>query len=171
MDPQLKFLSDPACRDITQLSRRQRNRMAADGKFPQPVTLTDGSGDRPGRVAWVEREIREWVAERIAERDRTKPMNGAATNSAPAATSSASKAGGGTALEKKLRLPLADLGLPARARNALVADGLIHVGDLVQRSEADVMGIPNISRVSLAQIKAALSRHKLKLEPKAAGDR
>jgi hypothetical protein len=93
-----------------------------------------------------------------------EPMNGVATEAVPVATSSVAKAGArGTALERKLRLPLAELGLPPRACNALVTDGLISVGDLVRKSAADVLGIPNIGRRSLDEIKRALARHKLRL--------
>lgn len=35
----------------------------AEGRFPKPVKI----GDR--RIAWVESEIDEWIAARIAERD------------------------------------------------------------------------------------------------------
>ena len=40
-------------------------RLEADGKFPKRVRLGTG------RVAYVEREVSDWIASRIAERDAT----------------------------------------------------------------------------------------------------
>jgi prophage regulatory protein len=150
-----RILSPKQVKDKTSFSERHQRRLADEGRFPKPVRLGDGPH---GRIGYIEDEIDRWLVDRVAERDGAKPMNGVATEPAPVA-----KAGGGAALEKKLRLPLAELGLPARACNALVADGLIHFGDLMQRSEVDLLGIPNIGRGSLAEIKAVLARHKLKL--------
>jgi predicted DNA-binding transcriptional regulator AlpA len=81
MEPGPKIVDDKTTEALTGgLSRRQRERMAADGKFPQSVRLTEGNGVRPGRIGWVESEVLAWNAARIAERDaKTKPTNGAHT--------------------------------------------------------------------------------------------
>lgn len=47
----------------TGLSRSQIYASAARGEFPRPVKL----GERAS--AWVEREVGEWIAARIASRD------------------------------------------------------------------------------------------------------
>jgi predicted DNA-binding transcriptional regulator AlpA len=51
------------------LSPRHILRMAGEGKFPQPVRVTEGTERQKGRIAFVRSEVRAWVAERIAERD------------------------------------------------------------------------------------------------------
>jgi prophage regulatory protein len=43
-------------------------RLAAQGKFPQPVKLGDPEDPRSA-VAFVESEVEAWITERIAERD------------------------------------------------------------------------------------------------------
>jgi prophage regulatory protein len=43
--------------------REQIRRKAKAGEFPSPITLS------PKRVAWVESEVDDWLAERIALRD------------------------------------------------------------------------------------------------------
>lgn len=79
MELQQKILSDEATKQLCGgLSRRQRMRMVPEGKFPAPVKLT------PGRIGWVESEVLDWNAARIAERDGTKPINGVSTETSPA---------------------------------------------------------------------------------------
>jgi predicted DNA-binding transcriptional regulator AlpA len=51
------------------LSPRHIMRMSAEGKFPKPVRVTEGSENRRGRIAFVKSEVRAWIAARIAERD------------------------------------------------------------------------------------------------------
>ena len=43
-------------------------RLAAQGKFPQPVRLGDPDDPRSA-VAFVESEVSAWIEERIAKRD------------------------------------------------------------------------------------------------------
>lgn len=50
------------CR-MTSYSRAHLDRLEADGRFPKRVRLGQA------RVAWVESEVEDWIAERIAERD------------------------------------------------------------------------------------------------------
>jgi prophage regulatory protein len=47
-------------REVTGLSRSS---IYADADFPKPVKIG------PRAVAWVEQEIREWIAARIASRE------------------------------------------------------------------------------------------------------
>jgi DNA-directed RNA polymerase alpha subunit len=155
MEPQPKILSDEQTKQLCGgLSRRQRMRLVPEGKFPAPVKLT------PGRIGWVESEILEWNATRIAERDRgTKPMNGTPSETSPVSKVVAAL----DALENKLRKRVDALGLTARARNALAVDGVGDVGDLVRRTEADLLQVPNLGRVSVAEIKAKLKKLGLNL--------
>lgn len=48
---------------LTGLSRSSIYKFVGDGRFPRPIRLGARS------VAWLEREVEAWLAERIAERD------------------------------------------------------------------------------------------------------
>ena len=65
--------------------------------------------------------------------------------------------------QKSLALPVTSLNLPSRATNALTCDGVHTVAQLVQRTEANLLGTLNFGRLSLAQVKQALARRKLRL--------
>lgn len=47
----------------TTYSRAHLDRLEAEGRFPKRVRLGQA------RVAWVEDEVDEWIASRVAERD------------------------------------------------------------------------------------------------------
>jgi hypothetical protein len=64
---------------------------------------------------------------------------------------------------RDLALPVSSLKLPSRATNALTCDGVHTVAQLVQRTEADLLGTPNLGMVSLARVKEALRKRKLRL--------
>jgi excisionase family DNA binding protein len=69
----------------------------------------------------------------------------------------------GPSLEKLLRLRVDELGLGGRLRGALANDGIVYVGQLVELTETDLMRMPNVGHVSIAQVKKVLARHKLRL--------
>jgi hypothetical protein len=56
------------------------------------------------------------------------------------------------------------LGLPDRAQNCLRGDNIQFVGELVQRTEADLLKIGNLGKGSLADIKKGLARYNLTLK-------
>jgi hypothetical protein len=56
-----------------------------------------------------------------------------------------------------------EIGLSNRAHNALVADGIEYVGDLVERSERDLLLIPNFGRVCLNDVTQRLAKLNLRL--------
>ncbi|HRQ63432.1 MAG TPA: AlpA family phage regulatory protein [Xanthomonadaceae bacterium] len=57
---------------MTGLRRSSLYRAIAAGTFPRPAPLSEAT------VAWSEREVAQWIAERIAERDRRLAERGAA---------------------------------------------------------------------------------------------
>jgi DNA-directed RNA polymerase alpha subunit len=65
--------------------------------------------------------------------------------------------------QKNLALPVTSLNLPSRATNALICDGVHTVAQLVKRTEANLLETPNFGRLSMAQVKQALARSKLRL--------
>lgn len=61
----MRLISRKEVRIKISLSFAQIARLEAEGKFPKRVSLT---GATNGRVAWLESEVDEWIAERIAKR-------------------------------------------------------------------------------------------------------
>jgi len=59
--------------------------------------------------------------------------------------------------------PIDDLELTVRAANCLKAENIYYVGDLVQRTEVELLKTPNLGKKSLTEIKEVLARHGLSL--------
>lgn len=59
--------------------------------------------------------------------------------------------------------PVDDLELTVRSANCLKAENIYFIGDLVQRSENDLLKTPNLGKKSLTEIKNVLSAHNLAL--------
>jgi len=53
-----RFLTLEQVRDLHPVSRATRWRMVRDGDFPPPVRIS------PGRIAWRESDVRQWIAAR-----------------------------------------------------------------------------------------------------------
>jgi len=69
----------------------------------------------------------------------------------------------GTGNEAMLDQPVTDLELSVRARKALSLLGIVTIGDLIARTEAELLGIKNFGQTSLNEIKERLSDHGLSL--------
>ena len=63
------------------------------------------------------------------------------------------------ALAADLALPIEDLDLTVRSYNCLKREGIHTVGELVARSEADLLDIRNFGAKSIDEVKAKLVRH------------
>jgi len=55
------------------ISDSTRRRLIAEGDYPPPIVLSRDRHGRSLRVAWVAREIHEWVARRIAASRESEP--------------------------------------------------------------------------------------------------
>jgi len=64
----------------------------------------------------------------------------------------------GINLEEMLRQPIDHLDLSVRSMNCLKSDNVFHVGDLVMRSEQEMLRTPNFGRKSLTEIKEVLDK-------------
>ncbi len=62
-----------------------------------------------------------------------------------------------------LMRPIDDLELTVRSANCLKAEHIQYVGDLVQRSETELLKTPNLGKKSLTEIKTVLAAHDLAL--------
>lgn len=65
--------------------------------------------------------------------------------------------------------PVDDLELTVRSANCLKAENIFFIGDLVQRTEADLLKTPNLGKKSLTEIKNVLAAHGLSLGTKIDG--
>ncbi|WP_276617784.1 DNA-directed RNA polymerase subunit alpha [Turicimonas muris] len=62
-----------------------------------------------------------------------------------------------------LRRPVDDLELTIRSANCLKAENIYYIGDLIQRTENELLKTPNLGRKSLNEIKEVLGTHDLTL--------
>lgn len=65
--------------------------------------------------------------------------------------------------------PVDDLELTVRSANCLKAENIFFIGDLVQRTETDLLKTPNLGKKSLTEIKNVLAAHGLGLGTKIEG--
>jgi DNA-directed RNA polymerase subunit alpha len=65
--------------------------------------------------------------------------------------------------EPILLRPIEDLELTVRSTNCLKAENIFFVGDLIQRSENELLKTPNLGKKSLTEIKNVLASHALSL--------
>ncbi|MGH8273197.1 MAG: DNA-directed RNA polymerase subunit alpha C-terminal domain-containing protein, partial [Gammaproteobacteria bacterium] len=70
----------------------------------------------------------------------------------------------GRGIKQILLTSVDDLEFTVRSSNALHAEEINYVGDLVQKSEEDLLKTPNLGRKSLTEIKDVLARHELSLD-------
>jgi DNA-directed RNA polymerase subunit alpha len=59
--------------------------------------------------------------------------------------------------------PVDDLELTVRSANCLKAEGIYYVGDLIQRTEVELLKTPNLGKKSLTEIKDVLASRGLSL--------
>lgn len=69
----------------------------------------------------------------------------------------------GDQVDPVLLRPVDDLELTVRAANCLKAENIYYIGDLVQRSENDLLKTPNLGKKSLMEIKTVLAQRGLGL--------
>lgn len=74
-----------------------------------------------------------------------------------------SDASDGNQVDPVLLKSVDDLELTVRAANCLKAENVYYIGDLVQRTESDLLRTPNLGKKSLTEIKAILLKHGLSL--------
>ncbi len=59
--------------------------------------------------------------------------------------------------------PVDDLELTVRSANCLKAENIYYIGDLIQRTEVELLKTPNLGKKSLTEIKDVLANHALSL--------
>ena len=68
-----------------------------------------------------------------------------------------------TQIDPILLRPVDDLELTVRSANCLKAENIYYIGDLIQRTETELLKTPNLGRKSLNEIKEVLASRGLTL--------
>ncbi len=68
-----------------------------------------------------------------------------------------------TDIDPVLLRPVDDLELTVRSANCLKAENIYYIGDLIQRTEVELLKTPNLGKKSLTEIKDVLAQHGLSL--------
>ncbi len=66
-------------------------------------------------------------------------------------------------IDPRLLRPVDDLELTVRSANCLKAENIYYIGDLIQRTETELLKTPNLGRKSLNEIKEVLASRELAL--------
>lgn len=66
-------------------------------------------------------------------------------------------------IDPVLLRPVDDLELTVRSANCLKAENIYYIGDLIQRTEVELLKTPNLGKKSLTEIKDVLAQHGLSL--------
>ena len=75
----------------------------------------------------------------------------------------AAHAGGEAHFDPVLLKPVEELELTVRSANCLKAENINYIGDLVQKTEVELLKTPNLGKKSLTEIKDVLAQHGLTL--------
>src|SRR5688500_8195273 len=68
-----------------------------------------------------------------------------------------------TGIDPVLLRPIDDLELTVRSANCLKAENIYYIGDLIQRTEVELLKTPNLGKKSLTEIKDVLASYSLSL--------
>ncbi len=124
---------------------------------------TDGTVSPEDAVGYAARILQDQLAlfvgfEDGAIRPSSPMMGGMASASSPAESQADTNQ-----LNRYLLKKVDELELSVRSANCLKNDNIIYIGDLVQKTEAEMLRTPNFGRKSLNEIKEVLSSMGLRL--------
>jgi DNA-directed RNA polymerase subunit alpha len=150
---------------VRQVSYKVENTRVGQELDYDKLTLsieTDGTITPEDALAYAARILQDQLALFVHFDDS------AMTRAAPVATggvaAAAPEAAGDTAqINRYLLKKVDELELSVRSANCLKNDNIIYIGDLVQKTEAEMLRTPNFGRKSLNEIKEVLSSMGLRL--------
>lgn len=121
---------------------------------------TDGTVTPEDAVAYAARILQDQLQVFVHFEDSMAASSELIGMAAPSAFSEESDA---NQLNRYLLKKVDELELSVRSANCLKNDNIIYIGDLVQKSEAEMLRTPNFGRKSLNEIKEVLSSMGLRL--------
>ncbi len=122
---------------------------------------TDGTVSPEDAVAYAARILQDQLQLFVHFEDAL-PMS-APVGHAAAAAPAAEADGDANTINRYLLKKVDELELSVRSANCLKNDNIIYIGDLVQKTEAEMLRTPNFGRKSLNEIKEVLSSMGLRL--------
>ena len=128
---------------------------------------TDGSLTPDDAVAYAARILQDQLALFVGFEDQSyrtaSPMIGQAASPSPMGGSALPETTDTNQLNRYLLKKVDELELSVRSANCLKNDNIIYIGDLVQKTEAEMLRTPNFGRKSLNEIKEVLASMGLRL--------
>ncbi|WP_343610357.1 DNA-directed RNA polymerase subunit alpha [Novosphingobium sp.] len=123
---------------------------------------TDGTITPEDAVAYAARILQDQLALFVHFED-VAPIGAPSLAGMGGAASAAPEEGDTNQLNRYLLKKVDELELSVRSANCLKNDNIIYIGDLVQKTEAEMLRTPNFGRKSLNEIKEVLSSMGLRL--------
>jgi DNA-directed RNA polymerase subunit alpha len=124
---------------------------------------TDGTVTPEDALAYAARILQDQLALFVHFDDSAITRSAPIGVAAPAAGAGEAGAGDTAQINRYLLKKVDELELSVRSANCLKNDNIIYIGDLVQKTEAEMLRTPNFGRKSLNEIKEVLSSMGLRL--------
>ncbi len=124
---------------------------------------TDGTVTPDDAVGYAGRILQDQLALFVQFDDSSMPRSSAPIGQAAAPAGSAEPVGDTQQINRYLLKKVDELELSVRSANCLKNDNIIYIGDLVGKTEAEMLRTPNFGRKSLNEIKEVLSSMGLRL--------
>ncbi len=125
---------------------------------------TDGTVSPEDAVGYAARILQDQLALFVGFEDGAmRPSSSPLMGGMPSAASPAESQADTNQLNRYLLKKVDELELSVRSANCLKNDNIIYIGDLVQKTEAEMLRTPNFGRKSLNEIKEVLSSMGLRL--------
>jgi DNA-directed RNA polymerase subunit alpha len=124
---------------------------------------TDGTVSPDDAVGYAGRILQDQLALFVQFDDSSMPRSSAPIGQAAVPVSSNEPVGDTQQINRYLLKKVDELELSVRSANCLKNDNIIYIGDLVGKTEAEMLRTPNFGRKSLNEIKEVLSSMGLRL--------
>jgi DNA-directed RNA polymerase subunit alpha len=150
---------------VKQVSYKVENTRVGQELDYDKLTLTvetDGTITPEDAVGYAGRILQDQLALFVHFDDSSVTRAAPIGHAAPAATGG-EVAGDTQQINRYLLKKVDELELSVRSANCLKNDNIIYIGDLVQKTEAEMLRTPNFGRKSLNEIKEVLSSMGLRL--------
>jgi DNA-directed RNA polymerase subunit alpha len=151
---------------VRQVSYKVENTRVGQELDYDKLTLsleTDGTITPEDALAYAARILQDQLALFVHFDDSAVTRSAPIGMAAPAAAEGGSAAGDTAQINRYLLKKVDELELSVRSANCLKNDNIIYIGDLVQKTEAEMLRTPNFGRKSLNEIKEVLSSMGLRL--------
>lgn len=151
---------------VRQVSYKVENTRVGQELDYDKLTLTvetDGTIAPEDGLAYAARILQDQLALFVHFDDSAVTRSAPIGMAAPAASEGGVASGDTAQINRYLLKKVDELELSVRSANCLKNDNIIYIGDLVQKTEAEMLRTPNFGRKSLNEIKEVLSSMGLRL--------